>query len=161
PVAKLKLPKGFNLEVYSSGLTNARSLRVDDRGNIYVSTRLLDRVYAITDKNGKKEVTTIATGLNSPNGIALHNGTLSIGEINTLSRTANGADVRDRPRKPTVSCDGLPRDAPHGWKFLTVGPDTKRYFNIGAPCNICMPSERHAQSRRINLDGSGAEVVAR
>src|SRR5262245_45817597 len=28
PVAKLKLPKNFNLEVYAAGLTNARSLRV-------------------------------------------------------------------------------------------------------------------------------------
>jgi hypothetical protein len=29
---------------------------------------------------------------------------------------------------------------PHGWKFLTIGPDNKLYFNVGAPCNICMPS---------------------
>src|SRR5215472_13119073 len=41
PLAKLKLPKGFNLEVYAAGLANARSLRVDDKGNVYVSTRLL------------------------------------------------------------------------------------------------------------------------
>src|SRR6266404_532975 len=53
PLAKLKLPKGFNLEVYAAGLTNARALRVDDRSNVYVSTRLLDRVYAVSDKNGK------------------------------------------------------------------------------------------------------------
>ena len=161
PLAKLKLPKGFNLEVYAAGLTNARSLRVDDKGNIYVSTRLLDRVYAITDKNGKKEVKTIATGLNSPNGIALHNGTLYIAEINKISKIDNIARVLDNPPKPTVIYDDLPSDAPHGWKFLTVGPDNKLYFNIGAPCNICMPSDRHAQIRRINLDGSGAEVVAR
>jgi glucose/arabinose dehydrogenase len=161
PITKLKLPKGFNLEVYAAGLTNARSLRVDDRGNIYVSTRLLDRIYAITDKNGKKEVKTIATGLNSPNGIALHNGTLYIAEINRISKIDNVADALDNPPKPTVIYDDLPSDAPHGWKFLTVGPDNKLYFNIGAPCNICMPSDRHAQIRRINLDGSGVEVVAR
>ncbi|MBV8936485.1 MAG: PQQ-dependent sugar dehydrogenase [Alphaproteobacteria bacterium] len=161
PLAKLKLPKGFNLEVYAAGLTNARSLRVDDKGNIYVSTRLLDRVYAITDNNGKKQVKTIATGLNSPNGIALHNGTLYIAEINKISKIDNIAGVLDNPPKPTVIYDDLPSDAPHGWKFLTVGPDNKLYFNIGAPCNICMPDDRHAQIRRINLDGSGAEVVAR
>jgi glucose/arabinose dehydrogenase len=28
-------------------------------------------------------------------------------------------------------------------------------------CNICMPPDTHAQFRRINLDGSGMEVVAR
>jgi glucose/arabinose dehydrogenase len=161
PLAKLKLPKGFNLEVYAAGLTNARSLRVDDRSNVYVSTRLLDRVYAVGDKNGKKEVKTIATGLNSPNGIALHNGTLYIAEINKISKIDNVADRLDNTPKPTVIYDDLPSDAPHGWKFLTVGPDNKLYFNIGAPCNICMPSDRHAQIRRINLDGSGAEVVAR
>jgi glucose/arabinose dehydrogenase len=161
PLAKLKLPKGFNAEIYAAGVTNARSLRVDDKGNIYVSTRLLDRIYAITDGNGKKEVKTIATGLNSPNGIALHNGTLYIAEINKISKIDNVAEKLDSPPKPTVIYDDLPSDAPHGWKFLTVGPDNKLYFNVGAPCNICMPSDRHAQIRRINLDGSGPEVVAR
>src|SRR5215471_1313215 len=93
PVANLKLPKGFNLQVYAAGLTNARSLRVDDRGTVYVSTRLLGNVYAIIGKNGKKEIKTIATGLNSPNGIALHNGTLYIAEINKISKIDNVAGV--------------------------------------------------------------------
>jgi glucose/arabinose dehydrogenase len=161
PNAKLKLPKGFNIEVFAAGLTNARSLRVDDKGNVFVSTRVLDRVYAVTEKNGKREVKTLATGLNSPNGIALHNGTLYIAEINRISKIDDIASQLDNPPKPTVIYDDLPRDAPHGWKFLTVGPDNKLYFNVGAPCNICMPSDRHAQIRRINLDGSGMEVVAR
>ncbi len=44
---------------------------------------------------------------------------------------------------------------------MGLGPDNKLYVNVGAPCNICMPPETNAQIRRINLDGSGAEVVAR
>ncbi len=43
PNAKLKLPKGFNIEVFAAGLTNARSLRVDDKGDVFVSTRFLYR----------------------------------------------------------------------------------------------------------------------
>ena len=46
-------------------------------------------------------------------------------------------------------------------KFLTVGPDNRLYFNIGAPCNICMPPETHAQLRSIKLDGSDARIEAR
>jgi glucose/arabinose dehydrogenase len=161
PVNRLTLPKGFNIEVYTAGLTNARSLRVDDEGNVYVSTRTIDKIYAVTDKNGEKEVKTLVTGLNSPNGIALHNGTLYIAEINKISKMDNIATQLDNPPKPTVIYDDLPSDAPHGWKFLTVGPDNRLYFNIGAPCNICMPSERHAQLRSINLDGSDPEVIAR
>ena len=161
PTARLKLPKGFNIEVYAAGVTNARSLRVDDKGNVFVSTRAIDKLYAITDKNGKREVKTIASGLNSPNGIALHDGTLYIAEINKISKIENIAAQLDNPPKPTVIYDDLPSDAPHGWKFLTVGPDNKLYFNIGAPCNVCLPSDKHAQIRRIDLDGKNAEVIAR
>jgi glucose/arabinose dehydrogenase len=32
---------------------------------------------------------------------------------------------------------------------------------IGQPCNNCLPPDTHAQIRRINLDGSGAEVIAK
>jgi glucose/arabinose dehydrogenase len=161
PVGKLKLPPGFQIEVFAAGLSDARSLRVDDKGNVYVSTRRIDRVYAITDRAGKREIKTIATGLNSPNGIALHNGTLYIAEINKISKIDNIAAQLDNPPKPTVIYDDLPSDTPHGWKFLTVGPDNKLYFNIGAPCNICMPSDKHAQIRRIDLDGKNGEVVAK
>src|SRR5207302_6361285 len=108
-----RCPRVLNIEVYAAGLTNARSLRVDDEGNVYVSTRTIDKVYAVTDKNGKKEITTLATGLNSPNGIALHNGTLYIAEINKISKIDNIAAQLDKPTKPTVIYADLPRDAPH------------------------------------------------
>ena len=160
PVTKLHLPKNFNIEIYASGIPDARSLRVDDNGTVFVSNRRLDKVYAIVDRNGKREVKVVALGLNSPNGIALHNGTLYIAEINKISKIDNIEEQLDNPPKPTVIYSDLPSDAPHGWKFLAVGPDNKLYFNIGAPCNICMPPSTHAQLRRINLDGSGSEVIA-
>jgi glucose/arabinose dehydrogenase len=161
PTAKLTLPKGFNIEVFASGVTNARSTRLGDKSTVFVSSRLVGKVYAITDKNGKREVKTIASGMHSPNGIAYHNGTLYIAEIERISKIDNVEDQLDNPPKPTVIYSDLPSDEPHGWKFLTVGPDNRLYFNIGAPCNICMPSDKHAQLRSINLDGSDPKVVAK
>ena len=160
PVDKLKVPKGFKLEVYAANVPNARSLRLGDRGTVFVSNRTLDKIYAVVDKGGKREVKVIAQGLYRPNGIALHNGTLYIAELSQISKIEKIEDNLDNPPKPTVIYSDLPKDEPHGWKYLTVGPDNKLYFNVGAPCNICMPSPAHAQIRRINLDGSGAEVVA-
>jgi glucose/arabinose dehydrogenase len=161
PQAKLKLPANFHIEVYQSGVANARSLRVDDKGTVFVSSRLVGSVYAIVDKNGKREVKVLAKGLNSPNGIALHNGALYIAEINKISKIDNIEAQLDNPPKPTVIYDDLPSDAPHGWKFLTVGPDNRLYFNVGAPCNICMPPPTHAQIRSITLDGKDMRVEAR
>ncbi len=161
PTAKLKAPKGFKIEVYASGLANARSLRQGDKGTIFVSTRLSDKVYAVTDQGGRREVKTLYSGLYRPNGLAFANGTLYIAELAKISKVEKIEDNLDNPPKPMVIYDDLPKDEAHGWKFLTIGPDNNLYFNVGAPCNICMPSPAHAQLRRINLDGSSPEVVAR
>jgi glucose/arabinose dehydrogenase len=161
PIEKLKAPKGFKIELYAAGVGNARTLRQGDKGTVFVGSRLLDKVYAIVDRDGKREVKPIYSGLYRPNGLAFKDGALYIAELSRISKIEEIEDNLDNPPKPVVIYDDLPKDEPHGWKFLTIGPDNKLYFQVGAPCNICMPSPAHAQIRRINLDGSGAEVVAR
>jgi len=161
PIEKLKAPKGFKIELYAAGVGNARTLRQGDKGTVFVGSRLLDKVYAIVDKGEKREVKPIYSGLYRPNGLAFKDGALYIAELSRISKVEKIEDNLDNPPKPVVIYDDLPKDEAHGWKFLTIGPDDKLYFQVGAPCNICMPSPAHAQIRRINLDGSGAEVVAR
>ena len=161
PIEKLKAPKGFKIELYAAGVGNARTLRQGDKGTVFVGSRLLDKVYAIVDRGEKREVKPIYSGLYRPNGLAFKEGVLYIAELSRISKVEKIEDNLDNPPKPVVIYDDLPKDEAHGWKFLTIGPDDKLYFQVGAPCNICMPSPAHAQIRRINLDGTGAEVVAR
>jgi glucose/arabinose dehydrogenase len=161
PVDKLQAPRGFKIEVYASGLTNARSIRVGEKGTVFVGSRLTDKVYAITNKDGKQLVKPLLTGLYRPNGIALHKGALYIAELSQISKIDEIENHLDNPPKPQVIYSDLPKDEPHGWKFLTVGPDERLYFNIGAPCNICMPPPANAQLRSIKLDGSDPQVIAR
>jgi glucose/arabinose dehydrogenase len=161
PIPHLKLPKGFKIEVYASGIANARSLRLGDKGTVFVSNRQLDKVYAIANRNGKREVKVIASGLDRPNGLAFHNGTLYIAEGTKISKLERIEDNLDKPPPLVVIYDDLPNHQSHGWKFIAIGPDRKLYINVGAPCNICIPPEENGQIRRINLDGSGAEVFAR
>jgi glucose/arabinose dehydrogenase len=161
PIEKLKAPKGFKIELYAAGVGNARTLRQGDKGTVFVGSRLLDKVYAIVDRGEVREVKPIYSGLYRPNGLAFKDGVLYIAELSRISKVEKIEDNLDNPPKPVVIYDDLPKDEGHGWKFLTIGPDDKLYFQVGAPCNICMPSPAHAQIRRINLDGSGAEVVAR
>ena len=160
PVDKLKAPKGFKVEVYASGMPNARSLALGDKGTVFVGSRLQDKVYAIVDKGGKREVKIIASGLYRPNGVAFKNGTLYIMELSQLSKIDNIEDKLDNPPKPTVILDGLPKDEAHGWKYIAIGPDNKLYFEIGQPCNNCLPPEGYATMRRVNLDGKGMETIA-
>ena len=161
PVAKLKVPDGFKIEVWASGIPNARTMRVGDNGTVFVGNRVVGKVFAVVDKDGKREVKQIAEGLHRPNGLAYHKGALYVAELSKVWRFNEIEKNLDNPPKPTLIYDDLPKDEPHGWKFIGIGPDEKLYIPVGAPCNICMPPETHAQIRRINLDGSSMEVVAR
>jgi len=160
PVDQLKLPKGFRIEVFASGIANARTLRVGDKGTVFVGSRHSDKVYGIVNRGGRNEVKVIASGLYRPNGLAFKDGTLYIAELSQISKIEHVEDNLDHPPKPTVIYDQLPRDEANGWKFIAIGPDNKLYVPVGMPCNNCIPPETHGQIRRINLDGSGAEVVA-
>jgi glucose/arabinose dehydrogenase len=158
PIPQLKLPKGFKIEAYVSGVANARSLRLGDKGTVFVSNRQLDKVYAIVDRNGKREAMVIASGLDRPNGLAFLKGTLYIAEGTQISKLEKIEDQLDNPPKPVVIYSDFLNHQSHGWKFMGLGPDNKLYVNVGSPCNICEPPETNGQIRRINLDGSGAEV---
>src|ERR1700746_2399615 len=160
PVGKLKVPAGFNIEVYAAGMANARSLAVGDKGTVFVGSRLVDKVYAIVNKDGKRTVKVLASGLYRPNGVAFKNGTLYIAELSKISKIDKVEDNLDNPPKPTVIYDNLPKDEAHGWKFIAIGPDNKLYVEVGQPGNDVLHDKDHAQIRRLNLDGTGAEVVA-
>ena len=54
PLDKLKLPPGFQIEVYASGIAKARSLRVGKRGTVFVGSARSDKVYAIVDDGGRR-----------------------------------------------------------------------------------------------------------
>ncbi len=161
PTAKLKLPPGFNIEVYAAGMANARSLALGDKGTVFVGSRLVDKVYGIENKDGKRAVKVVASGLYRPNGVAFKDGTLYIAELSKVSKIEKVEDNLDSPAKPTLIYDKLPKDEAHGWKFIAIGPDNKLYVPVGQPGNNVLHDEDHGQIRRMNLDGSGAEVYAR
>ncbi|HUI95059.1 MAG TPA: PQQ-dependent sugar dehydrogenase [Xanthobacteraceae bacterium] len=158
---KLKLPKGFHVEVYASGIPDAREMRIGDKGTLFVGNRLQDKVWAIYEKDGKRVQKPIVTGMHRPNGVAFHEGTLYFAELSKIWKLEKIEDNLDNPPKPTLVYDDLPSDEAHGWKFISIGPDNKLYVPVGQPCNNCIPDDRHGQIRRMNLDGTGAEVVAR
>jgi len=137
PTAKLKLPAGFNVEVYASGIANTRSLRVGDKGTVFVGTRFGNKVTAIVKKDGKTEIKTVAEGLYRPNGLALHKGTLYIAELSQVSKIENIEDVLDKPPKPTVIYTDLPKDEAHGWKFIAVGLTASSTFRSVSLATTC------------------------
>ena len=160
-IDKLKVPPGFKIELWASGMANARSMTESPSGTIFVGTRFAGNVYAVVNKDGKREVKTIAKGLHRPNGVAFVNGSLYVAELSRIIRFDNIEQNLDSPPIPVVVFDALPKDEPHGWKYLKLSPDGQYlYFQIGTPANIVVPPSTHATINRLNLKTNTIETVA-
>ena len=162
PTRKFKLPPGFKVETWASGVLDARELRQGDKGNIFVSTLFVgNKLYAVPEKakDGKREPKTIIDKTEQATGIEFYKGSLYFATHKRIVRYDNVEDKLDNLGEPTkVLKDDLPGGSDHSWKYLRVHDD-KLYFNIGAPCNICDPGE-YAKIYRMNLDGGGVETIA-
>jgi glucose/arabinose dehydrogenase len=164
PLSQIKLPPGFAIEVYASGVDNARQMALSPSGILFVGSRGAGKVYAVVDTNKDNRadrVVTIASGLNMPSGIAFRDGALYVAEVNRVIRFDGIESTLDNPPKPAVVNNSLPPDRHHGWKFIGFGPDGLLYVPVGAPCNICEPKDPYASITRMKPDGSGFEVFAR
>jgi glucose/arabinose dehydrogenase len=165
PLDRIRLPTGFAIATYSAQVPGARSLALSPQGILYVGTRGPGKVYALVDRDhdGRaEEVHTIASGLNSPNGVAWRDGALYVAEISRVLRF-DGIDGRlaDPPR-PVVVTDAYPHDGHHGWKFIRFGPDGMLYVPVGAPCNVCDPQNPiYASITRLPPQGGKPEIFAR
>jgi glucose/arabinose dehydrogenase len=166
PLNTIKLPPGFRIDVFASGVENARSLTLGEKGTVFVGSRSAGNVYALVDRDldhRADRVVTIASGLLQPNGVAFRDGALYVAEISRVLRFDGIEAALDKPPAPVVVTDKLPTDRHHGWKFIAFGPDGWLYVPIGAPCNICderARDRRYASITRMRPDGSGAEVFA-
>jgi glucose/arabinose dehydrogenase len=161
PIDKFKLPAGFKIELYAGDLQEARSMAVGAKGTVFVGQRSHDAVFAITEKNGKREVKKLLTGMNDPNGVAFANGTLYVAERERILAYDDIEDRLDNPPQPKVVIDGLPHQDGHFWKFMVMGPDGWLYFNQGSPTNLTMPSYVQAAIIRVNPQSHIMEVYAR
>ncbi len=179
-ISKLALPPGFEVEVVTSAVPNARQMALSDSGVLYVGSRSAGNVYAVTgavtravtgavtgsnaaadngkpsasaasEMPGRVKVHTIARDLVMPSGLAWHDGSLYVGALNKILRFDNIDDRLDLPGDPVLITDQLPDKKHHGWKYLSVGPDNALYVPVGAPCNICKSKDpRFASILRMN-----------
>ncbi|MCV6605532.1 MAG: PQQ-dependent sugar dehydrogenase, partial [Porticoccaceae bacterium] len=159
---QLRFPPGFKLEQVAR-VENARQMSLAPDGSLFVGSRQAGKVYRLRDDNGDghyEQQQLIMQKLQMPSGIAFHQGALYIADLNRILKLDNA--LADTPGPQTLLSDHLPDKQHHGWKYLKVGADNRLYFNIGAPCNVCLREDpRFATLARMPLKGGSIEVIAR
>lgn len=159
PIGSLKLPPGFQIELFAS-VPNARQMALG-KHTLFVGSLRAGKVYAVPLKGPRKPVV-IADRLQMPVGVAFRDGDLY---VSTVDRIVRLRDIEARLKQPPeldVVSRAYPSDPHHGWKFIAFGPDGKLYVPVGAPCNICEPDpDRYATITRLDVVSGKIEIVAR
>ena len=158
PTKKFKLPPGFKVETWASGILDARGLRQGPGGNVLVSTLFVaNKVYRVPE-TGKREAKVIIDKMPMAAGIEYHKGSLFVATNTKIYRWDNVDSKLDNLGEGKVIYDKLPGGGDHSWKYLRIKND-RLYYEVGGPCNICDPGE-WAKLYSIKLDGSDMQVVA-
>ena len=165
PLDQIKLPPGFSIALYATGVPNAREMVLGAKGTLFVGSRSAKTVYAIVDRDHDQKadkVFTIATGLTDPNGVAFRDGALYVAEVSRITRYDDIESKLENPPAPVVVNKDLPTESHHGQKFIRFGPDGMLYVPVGGPCNVCERTDdpRFATILRMKPDGTGTEIFA-
>ena len=162
---RLRVPPGFAVNTYASGIPNARMLRFTETGDLLVSEPRQGTVFLLErDRNGDGAADgrrVLLQGLNRPHGIALHDGWLYVAEMDAVLRVRFDASSGTVQGTPERIVTGLPEGGNHWTRTVGVGPDGKLYVSIGSSCNVCVEKDkRRAAIMRYELDGSGETIYA-
>jgi glucose/arabinose dehydrogenase len=156
--ASLKVPPGFTVKIFATGMQGARHMAQGPDGAIYVAERDANRVSRLPDTNGDgvaDSVEPYASGVEKVHGVEWHDGALYAGATDGIYRF-------DGKGKPGTKLVTLPSGGRHFTRTAHFGPDGKLYVAIGSSCNVCVETEPHRASIWVyNADGSGGRLFAK
>lgn len=138
PSIPLKLPGGFTVHVFASGLSNPRDLVISPGGTILVSVPLKNQVVALPDKdqNGvSDEAKVIITGENHVHGLAFYNGQLFIADVDKVVRYNFDENTLIATKDKVLF--SLPQNNDHNNRTITFDSTGKMYVSVGSTCNVC------------------------
>ncbi|MUL39009.1 PQQ-dependent sugar dehydrogenase [Gloeocapsopsis dulcis] len=161
-VQQLRIPAGFQINVFAKDLGNPRNIAIAPDGTVYVTRREQQDVVALRDRNrdGRAdEMRTIASNLPFVNGITIHQGRLYY--VTDTSLYASNLGRGGTVGKPQVLINDLPDAGQHPNRTISFGPDGMLYISVGSTCNSCdEPNDEHATMLRAQPDGSDRTIYA-
>lgn len=146
----IQLPPGFCAILAVDGIGIARHLVVAPNGDVFVALmtegRVKGGIIALRDADGdgRFEIKERWSTTDSTTGIALRNGYLYAGLMNSIQRykMTPGELKPSSPAETVVG--GLPGVSQHGDKGIAFDGQGSVYVNVGAPSNACQSPDRRA-----------------
>jgi glucose/arabinose dehydrogenase len=162
--ARFRLPPGFVMDVFASGIPIARYMRVTPRGDVLLTQPRKRRVLLLTrddDGDGRSDdERVLLDGLHLPHGVELVGRDLFVAGPGYILRVEFDVEAGELRGEPEVFAE-LPETSSHALRPLRLGPDGFLYTAIGADCNVCEPASGREQTiLRFDLETGREEIVA-
>lgn len=159
---QLKLPAGFEINVFAQDLGNPRMMAFNNDGTLYVTRREQGDVMMLRDRNGDgrtDEARVVASNLKLVHGITIRENRLYLATPTTVyvaDLQPNGTVANLRPL-----VENLPDGGQHPNRTIAFGPDGMLYITVGSTCNGCDESnEENATIVQVRPDGSQRTIYA-
>ena len=158
--AELKLPAGFQVDIYAEGFERPRFMALGPKGELLLSDSA-DRgaVYLFEDAAKPDQRKKLIEGLDRPYGLAFWKDYLYVGEQTSVKRYKYDAENRTVGKgEEVISLAGL--GGGHWTRSLLFdSKGEKLYVGVGSRSNVSAGEDpRRAAINRYNPDGSGHEI---
>lgn len=158
-VKHLRVPPGFEVTVFASGLGQPRMMDVGSDGTVYVTRPAEGDVVALTDQNGDgiaERGQVFVTGLAGVHGVQATRERLYLASATTVWQVPLANAAVD------VLVSGLPDGGQHANRMVRLGPDGLLHVSVGSSCNDCAEDNllERATVIRYTTDGARRDVMA-
>lgn len=163
----LRVPQGFKVELFASGLVSPRNMAVAPNGDVFVVEASSQRIAVLrdTDGDGKAEFRRLfCSGLRGPHGIAFHGSFLYVANTGSIVRFPYKDGQTQAQSKPEVVVPDLPAKPGynmHWTRSIAFSPDDGRmYVSIGSATNDDVEPLPRGTIQSYMPDGSDRKLVA-
>jgi Raf kinase inhibitor-like YbhB/YbcL family protein len=161
-IAALKVPEGFSIAPFATGLKNARILAVAPNGTVYLSRRDQGDVLMLRDTDGDGRADgapVIVANRAGAHGLAIRDNKLYLVTVKELFVADIKADGTLGELKMLLG--DLPDSGQHPNRTMAFGPDGMLYLSVGSTCNTCNESNpESATMLRVSPDGKQRSIFA-
>jgi hypothetical protein len=164
-----KVPPGFKVELYASGLDGPRLLRPAPHGDMFLAETGGGSIRVLRDAGPGKpaRIATYAKGLGGPFGLAFYPPGpdpqfLYVGTVGAVLRFAYRNGDTEAGAKPATIVATLPRGG-HSTRDVVFSPDgSKMFVSVGSASNVSDSADEalRADILEFNPDGSGMRRFA-
>jgi len=164
----LKVPSGFEVNVYADGLESPRWLALTPNGEVLVTETRKNRIRLLHDSDGdgvadvNQTFATAENGVNIPFGMAFADNFFFLGNTGAVLRfpySKGEAKLMGKGEKIAALTPGGYNQ--HWTRNVVASPDgQKLYVSIGSRSNVDEEPLPRASVQEMNLDGSNQQTFA-